>query len=77
MEEAVIYAGYYSILDEFFNPYIWVEIVSWIKRMAEYGTSSITSCKGAGWIPVPTGNDHTGHGILSDPVHDSSVVYHY
>ena len=36
IKEPVIYAGYYSILDEFTDPYLWMEDIPWFVRLVEY-----------------------------------------
>ena len=36
IKEPVIYAGYHSVLDEFTDPYLWMEDIPWFIRLVEY-----------------------------------------
>ena len=36
IKESVIYAGYHSVLDEFTDPYLWMEDIPWFIRLVEY-----------------------------------------
>ena len=36
IKESIIYSGYHSVLDEFTDPYLWMEDIPWFIRLVEY-----------------------------------------